>query len=256
MKNYGISLGGFGFMLGLCLGTSGCDEAEKPAPPKEETKVAEPSPEPEVKSPPHFVIGEDGASVRSTHVEGGKKSGLIATPELDELKNALAAEKEFIDGKEINVVIDRKAKRGWVGAYFAELGDLGVSKINVMTETRADFPGKLMFSPPNAGTELKDCSQIGQVTKSNGSTLWQLKGGTAKERGPGLGGPDLSMAKEVFAETYEKCESDAFVTDGENDKEWGFIYDMAAAAVTTPKAGISRALLPREPQTAGRPVKF
>jgi hypothetical protein len=125
-----------------------------------------------------------------------------------------------------------------------------------MTETRAEFPGKIVFSPPSEGSELKDCSMIGQVTKINGSALWQLKGSTAKERGPGLGGPDLSMAKEAFAENYEKCESDAFVTDGENEKDWGFIYDMAAAALSTPDAGISRAILPEEPQTAGRPVKF
>lgn len=241
----------------LSLGTFGCDE-EKSEPAKAVEKKAEeaPAPPPVEESPPHLVISDEGPTVRGLMIEGAKKTGLLATPELDKLKNSLADEKKFIEGKELTVIVDRKAKRGWVGAYLKELGELGAAKLTVVTETRAEFSGSLEFVAPTKGDGVAPCTMIGQITEHNGSALWQVEGGTAKERGPGLGGPDLSMAKEVIATTYEKCESDIFVTDGENTKDWGFIYDMAAAAVSTPDAGIKRGFLPAEPQTKGRPVKF
>jgi hypothetical protein len=235
--------------------TLGCDEEAPSPPPEEKAEAPAEEPEPEIESPPHLVIGEDGPTVRGTSVEGGKKSGTIPTVELDKLKNYLAEEKKFIEGKELKVVIARKAKRGWVSAYLTELGALGASKLTIVTETRKEFSGTLDFLPPGKLSELDGCVMIGQVTKHNGSALWQLKGGTAAERGPGLGGPDLSMAKEVFQKNYTKCESDVFVTDGANEKDWGFIFDMAAAAVSTPEVTIKQALLPSEPQTAGRKVK-
>lgn len=256
MKKGGLRNVGFGLLLGLSLVNLGCDEEKAPEPVKKVEKAPDTQPEPEVKSPPHFVISEDGASVRSTTVEGAKKTGIIETTQFDELKNALNEEKEFILGKEVHVVVDRKAKRGWVAAYLTELDKLGATKFTILTETRAEFTGQLPFSPPSTAASLDKCTMIGQVTTHNGSALWQLKGGSAKERGPGLGGPDLTMAMEVFEKTYEKCDSDAFVTDGEDTKDWGFIYDMAAAAVSTPKAGITRALLLSQTQTPGRPVKF
>ncbi len=242
---------GTGFLLG-CEERKGESAQEQKAEPPEQ-----PTAEPEEElSPPHFVVSEDGISVRGLRVEGDKKSGLFKAPDLASLSRALSDEKNFIEDQELRVIVDRKARRGWVGAYFEELGRLGASRLTVVTETREEFPGQVPFLPPGEGSRLPSCTMIGQVTEHNGSALWQLEGGTAKERGPGLGGPDLSMAKEVFAKSYEKCASDTFVTDGENPKEWGFIYDMAAAAVSTEGAGVKQALLPVQPQTAGRPVKF
>jgi hypothetical protein len=192
--------------------------------------------------------------VRGASIEGGKKSGKLADAELHKLETYLANEKKFIEGKELLLVVDRKAKRGWVSAYIDALGELGPSKIIVATETREEFSGKLEFVPSAKGASLEGCTMIGQVTEHNGSALWKLEGGTAGERGPGLGGPDLSMAKEVIQKNYEKCESSVFVTDGGLTKDWGFIYDMAAAAASLKESGIVRAILPSEPQTAGRKV--
>ncbi len=244
--------------VALSLALFACEE-DKPAAPAagaEKAPAEEPEPEPVVESPPHLVITEDGLSVRGTSVEGGKKSGTVPTVELDKFKNYLQDEKKFIEGKELRLVVDRKAKRGWVAAYLTELEKLGAAKVTIATETRKDYKGEQEFLLPGKASELDGCVLIGQVTKHNGSALWQVKGGAAGERGPGLGGPDLSMAQEVFQKNYKSCESDVFVTDGENDKDWGFIFDMAAAAVATPDVSIKRALLPAEPQTAGRPAKF
>jgi hypothetical protein len=247
-------------LLALLLALGGC-EAEKEATKANSAetnapKVAAPEPEPVVESPPHLVITEDGLSVRGTSVEGSKKVGNVPTPELDRFKTYLADEKKFIEGQDLRLVVDRKAKRGWVAAYLKELEALGAKSVTIATETRKDFKGEQEFLLPSAGSKLEGCVTIGQVTKHNGSAVWQVKGGTAGERGPGLGGPDLSMAQEVFQKNYKTCESDVFVTDGAEDKDWGFIFDMAAAAVATPEVKVKRAILPAEPQTAGRAVKF
>lgn len=244
-------------VLALASMLGGCEEeTAKKSTEKAAASAPAPEPEPVVESPPHLVITEDGLSVRGTSVEGSKKVGNVATPELDRFKSYLAAEKKFIEGQEIRLVVDRKAKRGWVAAYLKELESLGAKKVTIATETRKDFKGEQEFLLPGAGTTLDGCVTIGQVTKHNGSALWQIKGGTAGERGPGLGGPDLSMAQEVFQKNYKACESDVFVTDGASDKDWGFIFDMAASAVATPEINVKRAILPGEPQTAGRAVKF
>lgn len=256
MKKGGVVSGRWGVLLGASLCSLGCDEEKPPEPVKVEKKVEEAPPEPEVKSPPHFVISADGPSVRGTSVEGEQKSGILNTVERDKLRNYLADEKEFISGKELSVIVDRKAKRGWVGAYLEELGKLSPAKLTITTETRKEFSGSLPFVAPGQQGELDGCTMIGKITEHNGSVLWQVKGGAGKERGPGLGGPDLSMAKESIAKTYEKCESQVFITDGENNKEWGFIFDMAAAAISVPDSGIERAFLAPEPLTEGKPVKL
>lgn len=260
MKRLGLKLNMISKVV-LSLALLACEEEKAPGQAgslenASAEKKEEPEPEPVVESPPHLVITEDGLSVRGTSVEGGKKSGTVPTAELDRFKNYLEDEKKFIEGKELRLVVDRKAKRGWVATYLTELEKLGAAKVTIATETRKDYKGEQEFLLPGAGSTLDGCVLIGQVTKHNGSALWQAKGGTARERGPGLGGPDLSMAQEVFQKNYEACESDVFVTDGANDKDWGFIFDMAAAAVATPEVTVKRALLPAEPQTAGRPAKF
>jgi hypothetical protein len=237
---------------GICL--LGCEEEKAE---KSPVASAPPEvPEPVVESPPHLVVSEDGPTVRGTSIEGGKKSGTLPHAERGKLKTYLEAERKFIEGQDLTLVIDRKAKRGWVSAYLHELGELGAGKITVATETREEFNGKLEFLPPQKGAALDGCTMIGQVTKHNGSALWQVKGGTASERGPGLGGPDLSMAKEVIEKNYKTCESSTFITDGENDKDWGFIFDMAAAAASIKDLGVVRGMLPEEPQTAGRAAKL
>ena len=156
-------------LLGLALMLGGCDEEGKnagesaaksgPSPVK-----PEPEPEPVVESPPHLVITEDGLSVRGTSVEGSKKVGNVPTVELDRFKGYLAAEKKFIEGQEVRLVVDRKAKRGWVSAYLKELESLGAKKVTIATETRKDFKGEQEFLLPSAGSTLDGCVTIGQVT--------------------------------------------------------------------------------------------
>jgi len=238
----------------FCLG---CEEDKKaanaePAKPAQEERAQEPVEQ----SPPHLVIGERGPTVRGTAVEGGKKSGVLEESELLKLRAALTEERKFIEGATLRLIVDRKAKRGWVGAYLRELDSLGAAKVSIATETRKEFQGEHEFLLPSKGKALPDCVMIGQVTEHNGSALWQAKGGTITERGPGLGGPDLAMAQEVFQKNYKTCESDVFITDGANTKDWGFIFDMAAAAIATQEVKVTRALLPSDSQTPGSPAKF
>jgi hypothetical protein len=251
VKPWGLWLG---CVAVFCLG---CEEDKKP------TEAAQPkaaqeerTPEPVEQSPPHLVIGEKGPTVRGTAVEGGRKSGVLEESELFKLRAALADERKFIEGATLRLVVDRNAKRGWVGTYLRELDNLGAAKVSIATETRKEFQGEHEFILPSKAKDLPGCVMIGKVTEHNGSALWQVKGGSITERGPGLGGPDLAMAQEVFQKNYKTCESDAFITDGENTKDWGFIFDMAAAAVATQEVSVKRAALLSHPQTPGRSAQL
>lgn len=243
----------------LCAATFcfACDDDKTSAPPAPPAPAQEKKdPEPIEESPPHLVIGEKGPTVRGTAVEGGKKSGILEESELLKLRAALAEERKFIEGATLRLVIDRNAKRGWVSTYLRELDSLGAAKVRIATETRKEFQGEHEFILPSKAKELPGCVMVGKVTEHNGSALWQAKGGAIAERGPGLGGPDLAMAQEVFQKNYKTCESDAFITDGENTKDWGFIFDMAAAAIATKDVTVKRAVLLSEPQTPGRSTRL
>ena len=220
-------------------------------------KKAEPEPEPVIESPPHLVISESGPSVRGMSVMVEEKSGKITTPGLDKLKVYLNDEKRFIDGQELNVFVDRKAKQGWVSPYLKELAALGAAKITVKTETRSDFPAELEFVSSEKASSSAPCTLVGGITDDNETAIWRVSGGAARKRHKGLGGPDLSMTAETITDMAKTCDSDLIFVSGSSDaKEWGFIYDLAASAIANPEAKLKRASLTNEPATAGTKLKL
>lgn len=237
------------------LGVLGCEE-EKPKPVQAaEVKKAEPAPEPVIESPPHLVISESGPSVRGMSVMVEQKSGKITG--LDKLKTYLGDEKRFIDGQELNVLIDRKAKQGWVSPYLKALSDLGAAKITVKTETRSDFPAELEFVSAEKAASSIPCTLVGGITDDNETAIWRVSGGAARKRHKGLGGPDLSMTAETITDMAKTCDSDLIFVSGSSDAtEWGFVYDLAASAIDNPEAKLKRASLPNEPAVAGTKLKL
>lgn len=245
--------------LGLlsALALAGCDE-EKPAPqPVVEEKAEEPEAEPEPLSAPHLVISESGPAVRGMSVMVDEKTGKITTPGLEKLKNYLSDETKFIEGQELTLTIDRKAKQGWVAPYLNELGKLGAKKVTVKTETRSEYPSELEFVLPEPAKAAKPCTLVGGITEDNATAIWRVSGGTARKRHKGLGGPDLSMTSETIASMSKSCESDLiFVSGAKESTDWAFVYDLAASATAIEKGKITRAALTQDPATPGNALSL
>lgn len=246
---------GFGLLSVLSL--AACEE-EKPAPaPVVEKKAAEPEAEPEPLSPPYLVVSESGPAVRGMSVMVDEKTGKITTPGLEKLKNYLADEKKFIEGQELVLTIDRKAKQGWVAPYLNELNSLGAKKITVKTETRSEYPGELEFVLPAQAKTAIPCTLVGGITEDNATAIWRVSGGTARKRHKGLGGPDLSMTSETIASMSKSCDSELiFVSGAKESTDWAFVYDLAASATAIEKGKIKRAALTSEPATPGNALNL
>src|SRR6478735_4349708 len=216
-----------------------CEEPEKPAKkivPHAPTEEPETEPPPPPPTPPTFSIDEFGPKDRFSLAVVTDEEGKPRVQGLEQLRKDLAAEKEYISGKDILLTVGRKANPGWVTTYLAELATLAPSSVKVGTETRAEYPKEVAFALEGESTKVAGC--------------------TARKRGRGMGGPDLTMTGDTIVSMAKGCDSNLFVVSGAEGVEWGLIYDLAASAMTLEKAGLSRALVPKQRPTAGRPVKL
>jgi hypothetical protein len=256
--------GGIGFGRGLlafaalcsCLA---CEEAEKPAQkivpqaPKEEPEAEPPPPPP---TPPTFSVDEFGPKVRFSLAVVTDEAGKPRVQGLEQLQKDLTAEKEYIAGKEVLLTVGRKANPSWVTTYLAELEKLGPSGVKIGTETRTEYPKEVAFALEGASGNVAPCTLAGAILEDRSTAIWKVAGGTARKRGRGMGGPDLTMTGDTIVSMAKGCDSTLFVVSGADGVEWGLIYDLAASAMTLEKAGLNKALVPRERPTAGRPVKL
>jgi hypothetical protein len=51
-------------------------------------------------------------------------------------------------------------------------------------------------------------------------------------------------------------DSSLFFAQGAAGVEWGLVYDLAASALSHPKAGLDTAVILNEPPVAGHPVEL
>lgn len=233
----------------------GCDRAEKSggAPPEQKPEpAAAPRAEPPSRSgPPELAIDEISPKI-------GFSRAILTTPEgkphaagLEQLRKELAEEKEHLTGRELTVLVDRKARVEWVNTYLEELKKLGAQKLVVKTDTRSDYPQSLEFVPGSSLAREKPCSLVGTITADRGTAIWRISGGTARKRGRGMGGPDLTMTAETILGMAKGCDSDLFVTSGAEGVEWGLVYDLAASALRIETLTLKRAALPEQRPTPG-----
>lgn len=236
-----------------------CEEPEKPAKkivPQAPTEEPETEPPPPPPTPPTFSIDEFGPKVRFSLAVVTDEEGKPRVQGLEQLRKDLAAEKEYISGKDILLTVGRKANPGWVTTYLAELATLAPSSVKVGTETRAEYPKEVAFALEGESTKVAACTLAGAILEDRSTAIWKVSGGTARKRGRGMGGPDLTMTGDTIVSMAKGCDSNLFVVSGAEGVEWGLIYDLAASAMTLEKAGLSRALVPKQRPTAGRPVKL
>lgn len=247
--------GMMGWTLALSLACSACDEEPKP----KETKAAEPAPPPappptpKKKTAPRLEIDDVGPKVGFSRAMLTTPDGKPDTRGRQQLKDDLEEAKEFITGKEITLEVDRKAKPMSVAHYLGALHELKPDAVLIQTETRDAYPGKVEFLAQEAA-DPEPCTLVGTITEDRGTAIWRVSGGTARKRGRGMGGPDLTMTGDTITRMAKKCGSDLFVVTATEGIEWGLIYDLAASAMALEEAKLKRAVHPSEQLTAGHEV--
>ena len=215
----------------------------KPLPP---TSAA---PEPE--GPPDFEIDTIGAKVGFERTMTDKPEGLAA------LKAELEKHKQYVQGQDILLRVDRGAKLEWVAAYIKELSAAGAKSIKIKTETREGYPGELPFVPEDQATNAPRCSAVGMILEDRSTAIWKLSGGTASRRQKGMAGPDLSMTGETLERVGRQCkDSKLFFVSAAESVEWGLAYDLAASSQRLEKYRFDKMVLLDEIPTPGQKVEL
>lgn len=212
----------------------------------EPPKIVEP-PKPE--GPPEFVVAAEGPKVAWTYVMLEKPDGK------QKLRSEIATHSKFVSGKEVALKADRPAKLAHVAEMIQALLEAGATGVAVSTETRAEFPKTVTFSPRPQSPAA--CSVVAKVLSERRIAVWALKGGTAVKSPKGLAGPDLSMAATSLENAANRCKgSDAVFVSADEDVEWGLTYDLSAATQKLEKARLGKVTLLVPAPVAGRAVKL
>lgn len=247
--------------LSAAAGCDGEKKSEKAAATEAAaTEAAEPTPAAEPvaatpKGPPEFSVDDVSPRVGFARTVVRTPDGKPNPEGLAQLQQKLSEAKEYVAGRDVLVRVHRQAKPNWVTTYLNELGKLGPSSVSVETETRPDYPGKVKVLPETQLDAPAKCSLIGAILDDRGTAIWRLSGGTARKRGRGMGGPDLTMTGDTILSMAKGCsDSDLFFATAAEGVEWGLVYDLVASALALEKAGLKTAVFPSEPAVAGHSV--
>ncbi len=204
---------------------------------------------PEPSGPPDFEIDSIGAKVGFERTMTDKPEGL------EKLRSELGKQKEYVQGKDILLVVDRQAKRPWVVSMLQELFKAGAQSVKIKTETREGYPSELKFVPESEAANAPGCSAVGMILDDRSTAVWKLAGGTASRRQKGMAGPDLSMTQETLERVGRQCKnSNSFFVSGAESVEWGLIYDLAASSQRLDKVKFDQVVLLDEVPTPGHAV--
>lgn len=214
------------------------------------------APERLTRSAPSLVVSESGPAVRGMTAIVTRDSGAPDVQGLEKLASYLSEEQQFITGQDLEISVERQAKPEWVAVFLSALTRLSPAKITVTTSTRAEFPSKVEFVPEEKLPKLDPCTLVGTITQDRGTAIWRVSGGTARKRGRGMGGPDLSMTADTILSMKKGCESNVFITSAASGVEWGLVYDLAASAMALEKANLTRAVIPVAPVVAGNKLEL
>jgi hypothetical protein len=240
-------------LLGLALlAATACEDAPKKNPfdPPKDAAIAAPpaSAIPKQETAPDLEIDTVSTKV-------GFERALLHNPEgRARLTQLLGDAKKWIEGQEVRLIVDRKAKVPWVATYLEELGKVGPSKITIRTETRKDYNQDQRFTPETKA-KAPPCSLVAMVTSDFGTAVWRLSGGVASKRGRGMAGPDLSMTGETIERLAKGCsDSSTFFVSVAEGVEWGLAFDLAASSRVLEKVKFEDTVLLSEIPTPGHKV--
>ncbi|MFC1641561.1 ExbD/TolR family protein [Myxococcota bacterium] len=246
------------YVLSVCLSVAGllsCDSKPKRNPFDSPASAAVPAPKvtapPKPEGPPQLKIDGQGPKVGWT---------LLMLDKAENRRRFTAemhSHRQHFDGRDVKVSVDRKAHIGHVVAMLDELHANGAAHIQVVTETRTEFPGQLEFVPQQRVPHLPSCTVVMMILQDRATAVWKVSGGTASRRGKGLAGPDLSTTAETIKRYAKRCDaSSTMLVSGAEGIEWGLVYDLASSAQRLKGVKWSKVVLLREVPVAGRPVKL
>jgi hypothetical protein len=237
----------------LATAANGCEDAPPPpnpfAAPSNAPKQPPPITEPvKPKGPPEFGIDTVSPKV------GFSRIVLKRDEDKLQLTKELTDVKEYIEGKDVPVEIDRKAPMNWVVLYLDNLAKLGAAAAVIKTDTRAEYSKELRFTPESKAASEPSCSVVAMVLDDRGTAVWKLSGGTAMKRSKGFAGPDLTMTADTLTHFAKSCKTGKTIFVSAADViEWGLAYDLGASAK---KLGFfDNVVLLHETPLPGRPVK-
>lgn len=215
-----------------------------PPPPPEPPKPAEPR-------MPDLLVDPQGPLLGGERVDVSKRDWA------EKLHAAVA--KLPVEGKAISVAADRQAKTQHVAGLVGALGAAGATEVTVKTQGRVGGPSALTLIPERrVASAIPDCAAVGMIRKDSSSTVWQLKGGTARKFSRGFAGPDLSMTfDEGLSKRIAGCSATTWFFAGEEDVIWGLSFDLAEKVTKAdPPTKVTTTVLLGEAPVAGRPVKL
>jgi biopolymer transport protein ExbD len=240
--------------VALAVAATGCDHsnnatAASSAAPSASAAPTEAPPKPA--GPPQFTVDSAGPKVGWERVMVDKPGGA------DELAKKVDAQKQFVNGKDVKLVVDRDAKQNAVAAMLSALGRAGASGVTIHTQTRKDLSPALEFEPEGSVHSPVPCSVVTMVLADSSTAVWKLEGGMAIKRARGFAGPDLAMTGETLERAGKACKSSNLLfIAGEPKVEWGLVYDLAADGKSLKKANFQRFVLLEKPPIAGRKVEL
>jgi len=208
----------------------GCEDAPPPKnpfdPPADRAVQPPPLKEPlKPTGPPDLAIDNISPKVGFARVNFNFPDGRT------KLAAELALNRQHFEGKETTLRVDRKAKPNWVSAYLAELGNIGVSRVLVKTETRSEYSPEVVFTPERHASAAPSCSVVAMILEDRGTAVWKLSGGAAGKRPKGMAGPDLTMTGDTVERVAKACRAGPwYFVSAAKDLEWGLVYDLAASS--------------------------
>ncbi|MRG94445.1 biopolymer transporter ExbD [Polyangium spumosum] len=164
-----------------------------------------------------------------------------------------------IEGKQVTLIAEKKARTPHVAAVVAELGRAGAPTILLKTDGRDDVPKELVVTPPDKVSNPPGCSVSVMVLKDLSTAVWPFKGGLGKKQRKGFAGPDLSNTGDAIKKDLAICDSSFAFFSADDTISWEMAYNLAGTLKVVDEKSdkgkkIETLVLLAESPVAGRPV--
>jgi len=173
-------------------------------------------------------------------------------------KLAAAVKDLPINGEQVTVIAETRAKTPHVAALVAELGKAGAPKVLIKTNGRDDVPKELVVTPPDRISAPTPCSLTVMVMKDLSTAVWPFKGGLGRRQRKGLAGPDLSNTADTIKKDLVLCDSNTAFFSADDTLTWEMAYNLAGTLKVvddkSDKKRIETLVLLAEAPVAGRAV--
>lgn len=233
----------------VLVSAAGCGDEPKPtaaAATASATQSAAPE-APKPKTMPNLLVDAEGPYLGVERVRMNEQN---AAEKLTKLVKELP-----IEGKQVTLLVEKKAKIPHVAAVVTELGKAGAPKVLIKTDGRNDVPKELTITPEPRISTPAPCSVAAMVLKDLSTAVWPIRGGTARKHSKGMAGPDLSNTGRQLTKDLEACESNVAFFSSDDSVEWESAYNLAGTIVTSDeKKKIDTLVLLSQIPVAGRPV--